>query len=140
MSAKAKKRSGGAKLALFIVILLLLAAAGGAFLIFGPNTALTTPRYLYIHTGATYRDVKTQLKDSGYVASIYTFDLLAKRADYPNRVKAGKYKITPGMSNYKLVRMLRSGSQTPVKLVINKLRTKQDLVNVICTNLEADSA
>ena len=140
MSAKAKKRSGGAKIALFIFIIVLLAAAGSAFIIFGPNTgAFTQTRYLYIHTGATYNNVKTQLKDSGFVASTFSFDLLAKRADYPSRVKAGKYKITPGMSNYHLVRMLRSGSQTPVKLVINKLRTKQDLVNIISANLEADS-
>jgi UPF0755 protein len=140
MSAKTKKRSGGSRIALFIVIVVLVVAAAGAFMVFGPNTgAFSEPKYLYIRTGSTYSDVKTQLKEGGYVTSLFTFNMLAQRADYPARIKAGKYKITPGMSNYNLVRMLRSGRQTPVKLVINKLRTKQDLINTISTNLEADS-
>jgi UPF0755 protein len=37
------------------------------------------------------------------------------------------------------VKLLRSGKQAPVDLVINKLRTKDDFVRKICTNLEADS-
>jgi UPF0755 protein len=43
------------------------------------------------------------------------------------------------MSNYNIVRLLRSGRQTPVKLVINKLRTKHDFITYISSNLEADS-
>jgi len=34
---------------------------------------------------------------------------------------------------------LRSGRQTPVKLVINKLRTKKDFIHYVSSNLEADS-
>jgi UPF0755 protein len=36
--------------------------------------------------------------------------------------------------------MLRAGEQAPVKLVINKLRTKGDFARLIAANLEADSA
>ncbi|RYE25915.1 MAG: endolytic transglycosylase MltG [Sphingobacteriales bacterium] len=141
MGARAKKTSGGKRIAIYIVIIVLLLAAAGAFMVFGPNTGtITQTRYLYIRTGSTYDDVKSQLKENGYIASLFSFDMLAQRAGYPTRIKAGKYKITPGMSNYNMVRMLRSGRQTPVKLVINKLRTKQDLVNIISTNLEADSS
>ncbi len=140
MATKARKSSGGKRIAVFLVVIVLLLVAGGAFMIFGPNTGtFTQPKYLFIRSGSTYSDVKTQLKEGGYITSLFTFDILAQRAGYPTRVKAGKYKITPGMSNYNLVRMLRSGRQTPVKLVIKKLRTKQDLVNIISNNLEADS-
>ena len=55
-------------------------------------------------------------------------------------VKAGKYKITDGMSLYHLVKMLRSGKQVPVNLVITKLRTKEDLAKKIAANFETDSA
>jgi UPF0755 protein len=43
------------------------------------------------------------------------------------------------MSIMNLVRMLRSGRQTPVNLVITKLRTKEDLAKKIGENFETDS-
>lgn len=111
-----------------------------AFKVFGPNTGgFSKGEFLYIPTGASYEDVKTALQEGKFVRDISSFDLLAKRVDYPARVKAGKYQVKKGMSNYDIVRLLRSGRQTPVKLVINKLRTKQDLVQFLSTNLEADS-
>lgn len=43
------------------------------------------------------------------------------------------------MGNFTIVQMLKGGKQIPVKLVINKLRTKDDIVRKICHSLEADS-
>src|SRR5690606_7450316 len=79
---------------------------------FGSNTGnLKTGEYVYVKTGSSYESVKNYLRDSGFVKDIRSFDFLAKRADYPNKVKAGKYRITKGMSNYDMIRMLRSGRQ-----------------------------
>ena len=44
------------------------------------------------------------------------------------------------MSLINLVRMLRSGNQFPVTLVITKLRTKEDLAKKLGNNFECDSA
>jgi UPF0755 protein len=55
-------------------------------------------------------------------------------------VKAGKYVIEKGASIYNVVRMLRSGRQTPVNLVMNKLRTKEDFAKKIGSSFEPDSA
>lgn len=126
----------------FLPVLIILLLIGGFLLykVFGPaTTSFTQTRYLYIRTGATYDDVKRSLKDSSLVADITSFDMLAKRAGLPQHIHAGKYKITPGMSNYNLIKMLGRGTQTPVKLVINKLRTKQDLIHLISANLEANA-
>jgi UPF0755 protein len=43
------------------------------------------------------------------------------------------------MSNWGIVRLLRSGKQTPVKLVVGKLRTKDDFIHLVGSHLEADS-
>lgn len=111
-----------------------------AFKVFGPNTgSFSHGDYLYIHTGATYEEVKKTLEADGFVRDMASFDFLAKRASYPDHVHAGKYKIRHGMSNYNMVRLLRSGRQTPVKLVINKIRTKNDFIRLLSLNLEADS-
>lgn len=125
-----------------LVIFLVLLIVGGfiVFKLFGPNTGLLSKgKYLYIRTGSTYNDVKRELQEGDYINDMWAFELLAERADYPSRVKAGKYKVDKGMSIYNLVRILRSGRQEPVKLVVNKLRTEDDFVRFVCTKLEADS-
>lgn len=125
---------------LWIGLLILALGLFAAHKVFGPNTGqLSQGEYLYIRTGATYEDVRRSLQEGDYLGDMWSFELLAKQAGYPARVKAGKYKINRGMSNYNIVRVLRSGRQTPVKLVINKVRTKQDFAHLIGTQLEADS-
>jgi UPF0755 protein len=108
--------------------------------VFGPNTgSFSKDGYFYVHTGSNYEAVKKGLVDDGFIRDVNSFDLLAKQLGYPSRVHPGKYKITRGMSNFGVVRLLRSGKQTPVALVITKLRTKQDLINLIGSKLEADT-
>lgn len=123
-----------------VLLILAVIVAFTALKIFGPNTdGFREGDFLYIRTGSTYTDVKKTLEEQGFVKDIVSFDFLAHHAKYPSMVKAGKYRITAGMSNYHIIRMLRSGRQEPVKLVINKLRTKQDFISFIGKNLEADS-
>lgn len=139
MGAKRKKSKAGKSFRMLILIVLLI-SAGAAYVLFKPNTgAFYQGHYLYVRTGSTYEEVKEELQSMGFVSDIRSFDLLARRAGYTDRVQAGKYEIRKGMSNYQIVRMLRSGRQTPVKLVINKLRTRQDFINLIARNLEADT-
>ncbi len=137
MPAKKKKSGRGG---LIFILILTAAALFGLFKVFGPNTGtFTQGQYLYVRTGSTYEQMKEALTAGGFVSDMWSFELLARAAKLPDHVRAGKYKINEGMSNYNMVRMLRSNKQTPVKLVINKLRTKRDLITLIATNLEADS-
>ena len=125
-------------------IMALLVSVGIIYLlwcIWGPNTgAMPNGNYLYIHTGATYANVEQSLAEGGFIKSEFAFKLLANFAKYPAHVHAGKYKIEAGMSNSGIIRMLRNGHQEPVRLVINKLRTKQDFAQLLSRNLENDSA
>ena len=122
--------------------LLLLLAVGGflAWKIFGPTVSAPQGKYFYIKAGATYTEVKTALLDQHIISSEYFFERIAKQAKYTNAVKAGRYEIKNGMSLFSLVRMLRSGKQAPVNLVITKLRTREDLAAKIAANFECDSA
>jgi UPF0755 protein len=56
------------------------------------------------------------------------------------QVHPGRYALEPGMSNYSLLRLLRSGVQSPVKLTLNKLRTKEQIIFKLSSQLEPDSA
>jgi UPF0755 protein len=54
-------------------------------------------------------------------------------------IKPGKYKITKGLSNIELVRLLRSGKQEPIKLTFQNIRLKTDFAGYIGKNFEIDS-
>ncbi len=120
------------------IILLLLALS--AFLIFGSGTPFSSPKQdLYIRTGSSYESLLNQLHAEKLVRFPWVFDQLARRAGYPQRIKAGKYEIKSGTSLFNLLRMLKNGRQVPVNLVITKLRTKEDLAALVGRKLECDS-
>ena len=110
-----------------------------AWELFGPAAENDKPKYFYIATGSNYNDVRKELTQQHILQSTFFFDQLAKYSGYHNKVKAGKYKVNAGMSVFNLLRMLRSGRQSPVNLVISKLRTKEDLAKKLGDNFEFDS-
>lgn len=125
-----------------IYTILALILLGGAFIgykIFGPTVNAPEKKYFYISTGENYEGVIADLQDLKIITSEFWFNLVAKKLNYPKSVKAGRYEIKNGTSILTLVRMLRSGSQSPVKLVINKIRTKEDLAQKIASGFECDS-
>lgn len=128
------------KIILFIILIIGLVFAYCAWNIFGPTVHNPKKEFLYIKTGSIYRDVKDSLLKNNMIRSNFWFDEVAKYADYPQKVKAGKYKVTDGMSLYHLIKMLGRGKQVPVNLVITKLRTKDDLSKKIGGDFEIDSS
>jgi UPF0755 protein len=128
------------KLVLGILLIVLLVGGYTGWEIFGPTVSSPESKYFYIRTGTVYSDVRQSLIDQKIISNTYFFDLLSKQLKYPSKVKAGRYQIKNGTSLLSLVRMLRSGNQTPVNLVINKLRLKEDLAQKIAANFECDSS
>jgi UPF0755 protein len=125
-----------------ILVLIVIAIIFGSFLawnVFGSNVSAPADKYFYIKTGTTYEDVVSSLKEKGIVKGGFFFEKLMAQAKYKNNVKPGKYEIKDNMSTYSLIKMLKSGNQSPVKLVINKLRLPQDLAGKIAKNFEIDS-
>lgn len=126
------------RILLFLFIILGIAAIYAGWNLFGPTVSAPASRYFYIKTGATYEEVKKELTDQKIISSEFFFNLLAKRVKYDQKVKAGRYEIKKG-NLVNLVRMLKSGNQSAVRLVINKLRTKEDLAGKIGKSFEVDS-
>lgn len=122
-----------------ILAVVLLVAGFAGYKVFGPAVSAPEKKYFYIKTGATYKDVKEDLQFLKIIEGEFWFNKVAQRLNYPKSVKAGRYEIKKGMSLFSLVRMLRSGNQSPVNLVITKLRTKEDLAAKIASYFECDS-
>ncbi len=87
-----------------------------------------------------YPELTELLKNEGVLKNNYWFDWLAKRTDYPKHIKAGKYEIREDMNLVAIIRMLKNGRQSPVNLVITKLRTREDLASLVGKKFECDSA
>ena len=122
---------------ILVVILVITAYAG--WNIFGPVVSAPAEKYLFIRTGETYDEVTTALKDQHILSGTFVFDKIASVLKYKSHVKPGRYEIKDGSSILSLLRMLKAGNQSPVKLMINKLRTKEDLASKIGNNFECDS-
>ncbi len=123
----------------FVLFFSLLFVAFCAWQVFGPTVSVPVDKFFYIKTGSDYAQVKRSLKLQHIITSGFFFDRIAGQLKYPQNIKAGKYEIKDNSSLLSLVRMLNSGFQSPVKLVINKLRTKEDFASKIGRNFECDS-
>jgi UPF0755 protein len=127
------------KIILFIFLTAFLIAAYCGWMFFGPTIQSPDGNFFYIHTGSTYRQVKDSLKKNNIINADFWFDKVAGYSRYSKNVKPGKYKISEDMSVVNLVKMLRSRRQSPVNLVITKLRTREELAKKIAENFETDS-
>src|SRR5258707_13371650 len=112
---------------ILLLIILLVLAAGGfvAWKFMGPSVSTSSGELLYVKTGSTYTNVKQDMLEKKYLGTSTWFDWASKILRF-RTVKPGRYKITKGMSVWKLVRMLRAGTQSQPALVIPKIRTKED--------------
>ena len=124
---------------LFLLGILLALSCCVAWIFLGPTINTSNVRYFYIHTGDDFAAVKENLTAKGILNNTFFFTVIAKQVHYPEHVKPGKYAIPSNSNLIHLVRMLHAGTQAEVRLVINKIRTKEDFAGKIGTQFEADS-
>ncbi len=105
--------------------------------IFAPNTTFEKDRItVYIPTGATYATVLDTLRP--HLKDLQAFDAVARKKDYPGRVKPGKYVIEKNSNNNTITNILRTGNK-PVQVVFNNQERLENLAGRISTQIEADS-
>jgi UPF0755 protein len=129
------------KLLLLFLFLVLIAGGIGAWIFMGSATGFSAKKEtLYIHSnGATKRAVLDSLLSNKIITNSTAFEFLAGRMNYWQSIKPGRYEIKEGASLLSIIRMLRNGQQTPVNLVITKLRTPEDFARLTGNKFEFDS-
>jgi UPF0755 protein len=126
------------KIFISVILVLIGAAAFLGWKLFASSVSTASGKFFYIKTGSSYAEVKNELVSKKYIKSGQWFDLASKILRF-KKVKPGRYKISSGMSVWKLVRMLRAGNQSQVSFVITKLRTKEDFARKVGKSFETDS-
>src|SRR5690606_36107732 len=129
----------------FIVFLIVFSILLSTFvfyayqLVFTPNILVDSEeKALLIPPGSRFKDVQNALYDQNFVQDLVAFSFLAKVMEYDDNVKAGRFLMKPDMNNLDAIRLLRSGSQTPLDITFNNVRLKEDLAEKICANIAAD--
>jgi UPF0755 protein len=127
----------------FIITLLLFATmlgiGTGYWLFISPNVNTTKRVSVKIPTGSTYSDVVRILQENKVLKDELSFAIVCRLKKYEQRINPGYYVFRKGMNNREIVNMLRLGWQTPVKLVIYNIRTKEEFAGLVGRNLEIDS-
>jgi UPF0755 protein len=84
--------------------------------------------------------VLEELKNGGIIKSKMAFNIVASVTGTWDKISPGKYEVKKGSNTVDIVRMLKNGKQAEIRLVINKLRLKEDLAHLISKSFATDSA
>lgn len=102
-----------------------------------PNVKSDTAVRIYLPTGSSFENLLDTLKSSGALRSERNFLITARIKSFHRSLKPGSYLIEPGMNNYNIVNMLRSGRQAPVNVTFNNIRTLDELASRVGSQIEA---
>lgn len=130
------------KIGLIIILPLLAACAamgGYAYKTLHSGFNITEPVSIQIDETKDYLILQKELQEKAQIKSIEDFEKAAKWLGYNGKLKSGNYVIKPGMTVLDVVRMLRSGAQTPVKITFNNIRLKKDLCDRFASQLMLNS-
>jgi len=124
-----------------VAILIIIIALTGAYIVFGPATKFSNSlRYLYVRDNSSPQEqIMHELDTGNIIRSTGIFNMLAKRLNAWDRITPGRFEIKKGESIFSIIRDLRNNHQSPVRLVINKLRIREDLARLIGKNFSTDS-
>ncbi len=95
---------------------------------------------IYIPEGSSYEQVMKTLETNLEIKSPKALDWIARKKNYPSLIKPGRYLIDKDLSYNRLINILRSGRQQPVKVTFSNIRTINQLAGKIGKQIEADSS
>lgn len=142
MSAKKKqKKQNPVKILKWLIYAVIAIFLYFAYILFAPNITPESNKksYLCIPDSTNFVGVTNLLNESAAITNMSAFKQVAALFNYGDKIKPGRYELRKGMNNFQLVRILRSGRQTPVRLTFNNIRTKEQLAGRLGLQLMADS-
>jgi UPF0755 protein len=135
----AKKRRKGKIIGRLILLALVAFSVFIYMKFFRSNTGdFKETTYIYLKKDAQYENLIKQIKKENVVRDLSSFESMAKTMNLQANIHPGKYKFKQGMSNYTMIKKLRSGDQEVVKIVVNKLRTKKQIAEHLADKIEAN--
>lgn len=111
------------------------------YTIYYKSNTIKDSTYLYVRTNADYNDLIDSLKSLETIKNFKSFEKAADKLNLKEGFKPGRYEISNGSSNKKLIYQILNGWQKPWNLTIaGNIRTLDKLSYVISKRIESDSA
>ena len=119
---------------------LLLALALLLYIFLAPNTRFTTPEYTYVLSSPTSDEkVAEELEQQGIIRFPFLFKVFYNFYGDWDLVQPGRYTARKGQTLFQTARQLKNSRKSIVKLVINRLRLKEDFARLIGKQFMVDS-
>lgn len=138
---KKKSKKNGKRIHIVIAVLAVLAflaIATGLALLRMQKMANGESVTLYLPTGTTYDAVVDSLDAHGCIENHVIFNNMARLRHYRDNVKGGCYIIGAHDNVWTTLTKLYYGNQDPIRVTINKYRTKKLLCQYLDRKLELD--
>lgn len=98
------------------------------------------PQIVLIRHSADAATVHSLLDDKASLPKRIAFRTLASLTGYYDHIRPGRYDIGSGASTLEVIRALRNGSETPLRITIPLVRTLDDLTSFLGDELEPSAA
>jgi len=127
------------KLILYFFVIGIITVAIVSWLLFSSTTKFSDKTNSFIITNTDKVSVADVLLEKKIISNKSIFLLAANTLNIWKNLKPGKFKVDKGESIFGLMRMFKNNRQAEIKLVINKLRLKEDFAKLVSKNFSVDS-
>ena len=141
MEKTTKKISNKVKFLFFTVITALVIALG-VMVVYNKYALSSFSEYSFrvnIRPTTSYNDIIDTLSTKVTKENIGKFKNLSKFDRYDKKIKAGSYKVDTWMSVFDVYRNLSTGTQTPVNVSFNNIRTLDGFSKRVSSQLMFDN-
>ncbi len=130
------------KLGTALIVILLVVGSITAWSIFSSITNFSSAQKSFTVDQSNVKKgyVIGYISEEGLIKNSIGLRLLSLVLPNWDFVRPGKYQLKKGQTAWQIARLLKNGRVAEVKLVINKLRTKEDLARLIGNQFSTDSA
>jgi len=133
------KRKPNKPFHLSIIIITCLLCIVFYLFLFHSSMNIAKPVSFYIYPNQTTEEVLNDLKDKGKIGNVWKIKLILDKLGAEKTLPVGHYKLKPGISDFRIARMLKGGVQTPVRVTFNNMRTVDQLAGRLSKQLLSDS-
>lgn len=130
---------------LTVVIIFILTGSGAVYYIAEKTILPPAGNYddreveLKIQNGFTVSQIAGKLHEEGIIKSTDDFIFTAKLFRLSDQLKAGKYRLHAGLSNYSILKVLVKGRVSGERIVIPEGYTSRQIASLLQKKLEVDS-
>ncbi|HMZ46456.1 MAG TPA: endolytic transglycosylase MltG [Chitinophagaceae bacterium] len=127
------------KIFLYLVLVSALLALIIGYFAFTSTTKFTSKSTTFIIDNINKQQISNLLVEKNIISNKTVFLWIGNAVGIWEKIKPGKYEVKKGESIIGIIKMLKNGRLAESKLVINKLRVKEDFAKLVSKNFSTDS-